>query len=472
MSAQPQVRVRFAPSPTGHLHIGSFRAALFNYLFARHHNGVYLLRIEDTDLERSKQVYVDSIERSLAWAQLNPDEPVLVQSSRVQEHKALIQKLLDEGKAYRCYCTQEQVVARYQKAHNTDDMFIKYDGACKKRDYDATQPCVVRFALPDVAAVTFDDLIRGSVTVERDQLDDFIIARSDGSPTYNFVVVADDAHMRITHVIRGDDHIANTPKQILLYQALGYALPAFAHIPLILGKEGNKLSKRDAATAVVDYIAAGYLPDAFTNYLARLGWSHGDQEIFSREELIQYFTLDHVGKKGAIFDPEKLDWVNGVYMRAMSADALCDYMRDTNIIDCKASFPLWNDTTIQHLIDLYKERCNTLRDLADTLTAVYHPPQAFDEHALAQWVTQESIVQLVDLIKMLEGLQSFTVDLVKDAVKDFCKTRGIKMVTIAQPIRIALVGTTSSPGIMDMLALIGQQESIHRIKKLVEHAQR
>ena len=472
MSTKNQVRVRFAPSPTGHLHIGSFRAALFNYLFARHHNGMYLLRIEDTDFERSKKEYVESIEHSLAWAGMLPDEPPLVQSTRIQEHRALIDTLLSQKKAYRCYCTQQEVTERYQKAHNTQDTFVKYDGACLEIVEKLDKPFVIRFKLPDdLSALTFNDLIRGEVTFDREQLDDFIIARSDGTPTYNFVVVADDAFMRITHVIRGDDHISNTPKQILLYLALDYSLPEFAHIPLILGPEGNKLSKRDAATSVVEYIHAGYLPDAFINYLVRLGWSHGDDEIFSRQELIALFTLERVGKKGAIFDQDKLDWVNGVYLRAMTADEIYRYMIANVCSDFDDRVSIWNIQMIHTVIDLYKERCKTVKELCDTLIALYSPPTEFITQEVAKWLTSDVLLHIKDLTQMLERMDSFKVNLIKDSITAFCKERNLKLVTVAQPIRLALVGSTSSPGIFDLLALVGQQESVSRLHGLLAHVQ-
>ena len=316
MVSKNSIRVRFAPSPTGHLHIGGLRTAFFNWLFARHNNGVFLLRIEDTDVERSTKEYLDSILATFDWVNLPSDEPIVIQSQRIAEHTALIAQLLKEGKAYRCYCSQEQVAERY-KGQGSGDEFIKYDGRCRNAAEQPGVPAAIRFALPaGRTTVAFDDLIRGRVEVGIDQLDDFIIARSDGTPMYNFVVVVDDAHMRISHIIRGEEHISNTPKQLLLYEALGFPVPFFAHTPMILGPDGNKLSKRDAATSVLEYRQEGYLPDALLNYLVRLSWAHGDQEIFTREELISYFTLDHVGKKGAIFDPQKLSWVNSVYMRA------------------------------------------------------------------------------------------------------------------------------------------------------------
>ena len=281
------VRVRFAPSPTGHLHIGSLRTALFNWLFARHIQGTFLLRIEDTDIERSKAEYTQSIMGSLAWCGLTPDEPVVIQSDRIKEHQRVAQQLIKEGKAYRCICTPQEVEQRIQAQSGDDHSFAKYDGTCRDAGHDGSKPSVIRFKIGAIHDVSFDDIIRGPIRVNTQELDDFIIIRSDGTPMYNFVVVVDDAFMRITHVIRGEDHIPNTIKQILLYQACNYQLPQFAHLPMILGPSGEKLSKRDGAVSALEYKHNGYLPDALINYLARLGWAHGDQEIFTRQELIE-----------------------------------------------------------------------------------------------------------------------------------------------------------------------------------------
>lgn len=321
-SMQQHVRVRFAPSPTGNLHIGGLRTTIFNWLFARHNNGKFLIRIEDTDPERSKPEYTESILETFAWMDITSDEPIVIQSERLPEHRRVAEQLIAQAKAYRCFCSQEEVIERHKQKVGADDLFIKYDGKCKNKkviEGDLLRPHVIRFALPyKKGAITWLDLIRGEVTFDADQLDDFIIVRSDGMPMYNFVVVIDDAFMKISHVIRGEEHISNTPKQILLYQACGYALPQFAHLSMILGPSGEKLSKRDGAVSVLEYKKMGYLPDALFNYLVRLGWAHGDQEVFTRDELIKFFTLEAVNKKGAIFDPQKLDWMNGVYIRALS----------------------------------------------------------------------------------------------------------------------------------------------------------
>lgn len=465
------VRVRFAPSPTGHLHIGGFRSALFNYLFARHNNGTYLLRIEDTDIERSKQIYLDSILAAFTWCGIVPDEQVEIQSMFIDEHKALIQQLLDAGKAYRCYCTQEEVAARYQQAQGTTDLFVKYDGKCRTMQELLDKPFAVRFALPsELKEISFHDLIRGEVVINIDQLDDFIIARSDGTPMYNFVVVVDDMRMRITHVIRGEEHIINTPKQLLLYHAFGHHIPHFAHIPLILGKDGSKLSKRDAATSIVEYIEAGYLPDAFINYFARLGWSRGDQEIFSREELVQYFTLEQVGKKGAIFDQEKLDWVNSIYLRGMKPFALFEYIERWIDRDFRQKTTHWDIERVYRLIDLYKERVKTVKELAQLVVAAVTGPEEFKDSDMQAYLAGDVPTHIQDLIEMLEHIASFDVDLMKENIKRFCTERNLGLAVVAQPVRIALVGTVSSPGIFDLLAIFGKQESVHRLQQLVRYA--
>ena len=450
--------MRFAPSPTGHLHIGGLRAALFNWLFARHLQGTYLLRIEDTDVERSKQEYTDAIMQAFSWVNLEPDEKPVIQSTRIAEHQAVINKLIDEGKAYRCYCP-----ARGEVSGEIE--YKKYDRRCRNlRDGDPTKTHVVRFAVPDnVTHISWDDLIRGPILFQADELDDFVIARSTGMPMYNFVVVVDDAHMAITHVIRGEEHISNTPKQILLYQACGYTIPQFAHLPVILNAQGQKLSKRDGATAVIDYKKMGYLPDALVNYLVRLGWSHGDQEIFTRQELISLFTLEAVGKKGAIFDPAKLDWTNSVYMRQMSDDDLLNYIIREFEPNLKEKAPLWREDQLLMFIKLYKERTKTLRELVDELYAVYKTPTMYVPSDVETYVAADTAGYLRQLAQTLEALDGFGVDLLADTIKVFCKQHSIKLVQIAQPLRLALVGKATSPGVFELLALIGSKESLNRL---------
>lgn len=470
LSEKKPIRVRFAPSPTGHLHIGSLRTAIFNWLFARHYNGTYLVRIEDTDTERYKQEYVDSILGSLQWSGLESDEPIVIQSQRITEHQKIIADLVSRGHLYRCYCTESEILARQAKQGDKSDLYMKYDRHCRNRvDQDPTKSFVLRFALPlDQKQVSFNDIIRGTVTFDVDQFDDFILVRSDGRPMYNLVVVLDDAYMRISHIIRGEDHITNTPKQILIFQACGYQVPQFAHLPLILGPSGDKLSKRDGAVSAIEYKDNGYLPESLINYLVRLGWSHGDQEIFTKDELINYFSLDHVGKSGSIFDPEKLKWVNGVYIKNYTPQQLLDYSTNYCAPDLMDQLSEWTEPQILALISLYKERVQTIRELIDILISLYKAPKEYDTQDSAQWITVDTSTQLRDFIKTLDALPVFTIDLVATAVKEWCKDNNIKLVTIAQPVRIALVGKAGGPGLFELLSVIGKQETFLRVQLLLD----
>lgn len=461
------VRVRFAPSPTGHLHIGGLRAALFNWLYARKNNGTFLLRIEDTDVERSKDEYTKALLAALEWADVTSDEPIVIQSHRIEEHRALVAQLLKNDYAYYCTCSADDLTSRL-KEKGQDILFTKYDGYCRTRNNTRG---AVRFKIPNaVVAVAFHDLIRGDITVDRSQLDDFIIMRTDGTPMYNFVVVADDAYMRISHVIRGEEHISNTPKQILLYNALGFSLPQFAHLPLILGPDGNKLSKRDAATAVIDYKTAGYLPDALVNYLVRLGWAHGDQEIFSRHEMISLFSLGAVSKKGAIFDQKKLDWMNGYYIR--NTDNLT--LKKIIITDVDPSFIPATDLTedqIISLIELYKQRAQTLRELAQLIVHCAHTPKEYILADVMQWTNALTIAYLIDVVALMRDDFSGSVKELENEIKQWCKQKELKLVTIAQPLRIALIGSSSGPGVFDLMAILGIARSRERVIACIKFLQ-
>ena len=464
------IRVRFAPSPTGYLHIGNLRAAIFNWLFARHHGGKFLLRVEDTDRERSKQEYKDYMLDSLQWMGMDYDE-LVTQSEHIDEHKKMIDKLIDEGKAYRCYCTQEEIEQRKKDNLGHDDLFAGYDGFCAHRtsEEDTNKPYTVRFKLPkDKNSITFDDLIRGPITFELDQFDDFIIARSDGTPMYNLVAVVDDNFMKITHIIRGEDHISNTPKQIMLYEAFGFKVPEFAHVPLIVGPSGDKLSKRDAAVSVLEYRDQGYLADALFNYLVRLGWSHGDQEIFTKKELIAYFDLDHVGKKGAVFDVDKLLWLNGVYMREMLAAEIEKTISQDLKIDLQSTLSGWSSKNILRLIDLYKERTKTLKELIASLELLHQGPKDYDKAAIEKWVGEKTHEHIEKLIVVLEAKDAFEHGQLAGAIKGLCKDIGIKLVALAQPIRLSLTGTSASPGVFELLEIVGKEESVNRLKNFLK----
>lgn len=456
-----RVRVRFAPSPTGHLHIGGLRTALFNWLFARHHTGDFLLRIEDTDLERSKPEFFESVITALTWCSLESDEPTVIQTHSVTIHKKLIKKLLDEGKAYRCYCPISTDVESMD--------YFRYGSLCRMKEPLTTdQSFVVRIKLPqNQERIEFQDLIYGPISFPLDQFDDFIIARSDGTPVYNFVVVADDAAMNISHVIRGDDHISNTPKQIILYQALGYTIPHFAHLPLILGSSGAPLSKRDCATSVLEYKKNGYLAHALCNYLVRLGWSHGDQEIFSIDELIQFFSIEAVGKKGAIFDPKKLEWLNGVYMRQTSDQELVDYIqRDVDHTFC-SDVAQWPHEQLLGLIALYKERTTTLVELSSKLRALCSYNQPLLTTDVQEWVQKDTLSHMQNVVEQIERISDYSIEQIKNSIKGISKELGIPFINLAQPIRLALTATTSSPGIFELMYLLGKKETVRRLKNFI-----
>lgn len=447
------VRVRFAPSPTGHLHIGGARSALFNWLFARHAAGVYLLRIEDTDRERSEQQYIDSIFESFAWLDLVPDEPPVIQSTRCAEHQMVIERMLREGTAYRCYCS----AAELEKARVHEESlgsYFKYPGICRtlNKPVGPDVPYVVRFKIPEnISTVSWQDIILGDTRFEREQLDDFVIARSNGSPMYNFVVVVDDASMGITHVIRAQEHVINTPRQILLYNALGYAVPQFAHIPLILGPSGQKLSKREAAVSVLEYRAQGFLPDALCNYLVRLGWAHKDQEIFTRAEMIALFDLAAVGKNGAMFDMAKLLWVNSLYMRALSGQELgsaIDYnLRTQRYRELCAQFGV---EIINGLCELYKTRTQTLVELLAAIENIVQDP-------VPPVLTSSEQVLVRDILVQCDGAWEH------GALKDRIQAVG-PMGVVGPVIRKIITGASASPGVIDLMIVLGKSCIVGRIE--------
>lgn len=444
------VRVRFAPSPTGHLHIGGLRTALFNWLYARHMGGKFLLRIEDTDVQRSEKQYTQAIFDALAWTALNTDEPPVIQSERKAIHQELITSMLNAGTAYKCYCPEKI---------SEHDNFTLYDRTCRLTTESASnQPFVVRFKVPDNCTISFNDQIHGPITFDSTVIDDFVIMRADGNPMYNFVVVADDAAMGITHVIRGDDHISNTPKQILLYQALNYTVPIFAHLPLILGTNGTPLSKRDAATSVLDYKTKGFLPQALCNYLIRLGWAHKDQEIFTRQELIDLFTLEAIGKKGAIFDYTKLLWINSVYIKNSSVEELSALL----LHDLKHLTPDF----VKSAITLYKERVQTLEELKEQISLLATGPQLYPQDYNLEHQPATLLAHLVDILTNITQWDPQTLNV---AIKDFCKQAHVSLAILGQPLRVALVGSVQAPGIFELLATIGKEKSITRINKFLSY---
>ncbi len=462
------IRVRFAPSPTGHMHIGNLRTALFNWLFARHNGGTFLVRIEDTDLERSLPEYTQAIIDTLGWMGIESDEPLVIQSLQIERHKEVAQKLVDNGKAYKCYCTAEELEKRLGVNAAQGEGYVQYDNMCRSlKPTIASEPYVIRFKIPDeLQEITFEDAIRGAVTFKREQFDDFIIARSDGTPMYNFVVVVDDADMGITHVIRGEDHIPNTPKQLMLYRACGFQVPVFAHLSLILGPSGNRLSKRDAVTGVSEYRRLGFLADALRNYLVRLGWSHGDQEVFASDELIKLFTLDGVGKKGAIFDIQKLEWLNAFYIKQRTPRALLELIvRDVDGDFLKRVSKFGREQVLDALA-LYQERCKTLSELAAYVIALSSKPNVSAQ--LLDDISPKALEYLTMLYKKLETLDTLTIDAAQEAIKKISERYNLKIAEIAQPLRILLTGSTQSPSVYSLMALLGKDEVLKRLRIIVK----
>lgn len=462
------VRVRFAPSPTGHLHIGGARTALFNWLFARHHNGKFILRIEDTDRSRSTEEFIESIIEALKWLGLDWDEGPYRQTDRIDIYREYAYKLLREGKAYRCYCTPEELETRRQEALK-EGKTPRYDRRCREIEEELNKPYAIRFKMPLEGETVVDDLVKGAVVFKNSEIEDLVILRSDETPTYNFCVVVDDYEMKITHVIRGEDHLNNTPKQIHIYHALGISPPQFAHIPMILGQDRARLSKRHGATSVLAYRDEGYLPEAVINFLARLGWSYGDQEIFTREELIRYFSLSQVGKANAVFNAEKLLWLNSEYIKVTPEERLFElvkpflikegYLEEGKEIDLK-----WASRAIRSL----KERCRTLKELAHAMRYYLLEYVEIEPKAREKYINSETIPVLRELYEKLESLEDFKQERIEEIFMEFVNKRGYKLGQIAQPVRVAITGSTVSPGIYEVLELVGKERTLKRIRRVLD----
>ena len=459
-----EVRARFAPSPTGALHIGGARTAIFNWLFARHYRGKFILRIEDTDRTRSTEESIAEILDAMTWLGLDWDEGPFRQSDRLPIYQGYVHELLESGKAYRCYCTPEELEARRKKAQSQGKVY-RYEGKCRGlKSHPSDKPFAVRLLIPEEGIIEVEDLIRGTITFDAKEIDDFVIQKTDGFPTYNFAVVIDDVTMNITHVLRGDDHIANTPKQILIYQALGYEAPKFAHVSMILGSDKTKLSKRHGATSTIAYRKMGYLPEALVNYLTRLGWSHGDQEIFSKEELIEKFTLENVGKSPAVFNPEKLLWLNGWYIRNKPAEEIAKLV--IPFLE-KKGFQVTLDDKLIKIVESLRERAKTLVDLADSADYFFLDEVKYEESARKKFLTPEVIPIFESLVDKLSSLNDFTVPELQKIFGEIIEERGLKMVQLAQPVRVALTGGTVSPGIFEVMEILGKEKVIERLKNAV-----
>lgn len=452
------IRTRFAPSPTGYLHVGSARTALYSWLFARHEKGVFILRIEDTDLERSTPESVQAILNGMDWLNLDYDEGPFYQTKRFDRYKEVVELLLKEGKAYRCYCSKERLDALRDEQMAKKEK-PRYDGLCRNRTDKPAEPYVVRFKNPTDGVVEFNDLIRGKITISNQELDDLIIARTDGTPTYNFTVVVDDWDMKITHVLRGDDHINNTPRQINILKALGAHVPLYGHMPMILGSDGKRLSKRHGAVSVLQYREDGYLPHALINYLARLGWSHGDQEIFSREELINFFDVKKINNSPAAFNTEKLLWLNHHYIKsldpALIVPELTWHMERLGVDFSKGP-------ALEEVIKAQAERTKTLKEMVERSRFFYEDVKMTAE--LKGQIPDESKPALKAFANNLETLTSWKKEDLHQLLADTAEQFNLKLGKVAQPLRLILTGGTVSPPIDITLQLLGKGKAISRLQ--------
>lgn len=456
-----KIRTRFSPSPTGYLHIGGARTALFNWLFARKHGGTFILRIEDTDVARSTEEATQAILDGLDWLGMDWDEGPYFQSRRREIYQSHIDRLLSEGKAYYCSCRPEELEAKRKVALAAGGK-PKYDGTCRDRGLEKGPDTVVRFHSPDHGTTVVHDLVKGPTAFEHAELDDLVIQRRDGMPTYNFAVVIDDLTMEVTHVIRGDDHLNNTPRQILLYKALNSPLPEFAHVPMILGADRARLSKRHGATSLLAYKEMGYLPQAMLNYLARLGWSHGDQEIFSRNELIQKFSLENVGKSAGIFNPDKLLWLNAHYIKeedpAGLAELVLPFLEGAGI-------PVKDRSYLARAIPTVQARSKTLAEMAEKLIFYLKDELEYDQKAAQKFLTPDLQELMTQVLEVLRGLPSFRQEDGEKALARFCEEKDIKFKDIAQPLRVILTGTAVSPGLFELIEVLGPERVIKRLER-------
>ncbi len=459
------VRTRFAPSPTGYLHVGGARTALFSWLYARKHGGQFVLRIEDTDLERSTRESVDAILEGMAWLGLDADEGPIFQTDRFDRYKAVIAQLLEKGLAYRCNCPKERLDAlREEQMRNKQKP--RYDGRCRDADVGADEPHVIRFRTPGEGETVIDDLVRGRVVVPNAELDDLIIQRTDGSPTYNLTVVVDDMDMRISHVIRGDDHLNNTPRQMHIIRALGGEPPRYAHVPMILGDDGARLSKRHGAVSVMQYKSDGYLPEALLNYLVRLGWSHGDQEIFSVKEMTELFEIKDINRAPSAFNTDKLRWLNQHYIKATPKDRLAELLRpflDERGVDTVGG------PDLAEVAEVMKERASTLVEMAEGCGYFYRDWEVLDAKAAKKHLRPAALEPLQRMRERLESLPDWRPEAIHQAIEAVAESLGVGMGKIGMPLRVAVTGGGASPAIDQTVWLIGRDACLRRIDKALKY---
>lgn len=462
-----EVRTRFAPSPTGYLHVGGARTALYSWLYARHNNGKFVLRIEDTDRERSTQPAIDAIIEGMKWTGLSWDEGPFYQTKRFDRYNALIDEMLADGRAYKCYCTKERLEKLREDQMKAGEK-PRYDGHCADdhSEHSPDEPYCVRFKNPKTGKVKFHDLIRGDIEFDNAELDDLVIRRTDGTPTYNFCVVVDDWDMKITHVVRGEDHINNTPRQINIYKALGAPVPEFAHVSMILGDDGTKLSKRHGAVSVMQYRDDGYLPEALLNYLVRLGWGHGDQEIFSVQEMIELFNLEDVSKSASAFSTDKLKWVNEHYIRTLPAERVAEELEWQME---HAGYDYKNGPALTDIVRIFRERCKTLKEMAEQAVYFYREYEEYEPNAVKKWFKSNSCEALEKVKDKLLKLNDWQAPLIHGTMEEAVNEMQVGFGKVGMPVRLAITGTGQSPDMGEIMAVLGRDKCIARLDRTIEY---
>ena len=461
------IKTRFAPSPTGYLHLGGARTALFSWLYSKKMGGAFVLRIEDTDRERSTEESVQAILDGMQWLNLDYDEGPYYQTERFDRYTAAIQQLIDQGDAYYCSCTKQRLEV-LREAQMLAKQKPRYDGNCRELGLrpDGKSEFVVRFKNPQQGEVTFSDHVKGTVSVNNSELDDLIIARSDGTPTYNLTVVVDDMEMKITHVVRGDDHVNNTPRQINILKALGAECPEYAHLPMILGDDGKRLSKRHGAVGIMQYCEDGYLPEAMLNYLVRLGWSHGDQEIFNTAEMIEHFSLDDINKSASSFNTEKLNWINQQYLISAPIDQIVGLVKQR--LD-KTGTGYGVETDFQSIVELYRQRVSTINELADSILYCFEDFKQYDEKAAKKVLRPVALEPLQRLQDEFSDLKEWKSPAIHQIIESVIQQLGLNMAKVGQPLRVAVTGGSFSPPIDDTVEIIGKAKTLARIARAISY---
>lgn len=461
------IKTRFAPSPTGVLHVGGARTALFCWLFSRKVGGKFVLRIEDTDLERSTEASVQAILDGMAWLNLDYDEGPYYQTQRFDRYKAAIQQLVDQGDAYYCACSKDRL-EKLREQQMANRQKPRYDGCCRELGLTPgdSEDLVIRFKNPQQGAVTFVDQVKGEITVSNNELDDLVIARTDGSPTYNLSVVVDDMDMAITHVVRGDDHVNNTPRQINIFRALGAECPLFAHVPMILGDDGKRLSKRHGAVGVMQYFDDGYLPEAMLNYLVRLGWSHGDQEIFSVEEMIEYFSLSDINRAPSAFNTDKLKWINQQYLMSLPLARIVELVEQRLTLLTIGYQP---GADFDLIVDLYRQRVSTINELVDSILYCFQDFDEYDPKAAKKALKQAALEPLQLLLEAFTAIEDWNAESIHRIIEQITEQLDLNMGKVGQPLRVAVTGGSFSPPIDQTVAMIGKERSLQRISKAIAY---